>query len=118
MTDYAIVQTGGKQYRANPGDTLRVERLTGDVGDAVELDDVVLFCRDGDVMLGKPTVLGARVKAEIIDQGRGKKIIVFKYKAKTRYRKKQGHRQLYTDIRITEISLDRRRTRGRKVDGS
>ena len=118
MVDYAIVQTGGKQYRANPGTTLRVERLSGDVGDAVELDDVVLLCRDGDVTLGKPTVLGAKVRAEIIDQGRDKKIVVFKYKAKTRYRKKQGHRQTYTDIRITDISLDRRRTRRRKVDGS
>ncbi len=105
MATYAIVQTGGKQYRVQPGDTVRVESLPGDEGDLVELEDVRMVSDDGDVTLGTPNIPGAKVTAEIIGRGRGKKIIVFKYKAKTRYRRKNGHRQNYTELRVTDISL-------------
>ncbi len=104
MTTYAIVNTGGKQYRVQPGDTIRVESLSGDEGDLVELEDVRMVSDEGQVTLGSPTVAGAKVTAEILGRGKGKKIIVFKYKAKTRYRRKNGHRQLYTELRITDIS--------------
>ena len=104
MTTYAIVNTGGKQYRVQPGDTIRVESLSGDEGDLVELEDVRMVSDEGLVTLGSPTVAGAKVTAEILGRGKGKKIIVFKYKAKTRYRRKNGHRQLYTELRITDIS--------------
>ena len=104
MTTYAIVNTGGKQYRVQPGDTIRVENLSGDEGDLIELEDVRMVSDEGDVTLGSPTVAGAKVTAEILGRGKAKKIIVFKYKAKTRYRKKNGHRQQYTELRITDIS--------------
>ena len=118
MEDYAIIQTGGKQYRVSDGDTVRVELLPGDRGDQVELTDVLLVSRDGEVTVGDPTVAGARVTAEVVGSGRGKKIVVFKYKAKTRYRRRNGHRQAYTDLKVTGISIDRRRTRGRKSSGT
>lgn len=105
MASYAVVKTGGKQYRVQPGDTIRVEALPADAGDVVELDEVLLVSHDGVVTLGSPTVPGARVKAEVVGSGRGDKIIVFKYKAKTRYRRKRGHRQSYTDLKVTDISL-------------
>lgn len=105
MATYAIVQTGGKQYRVHTGDTFRVETLPGDEGDLIELEDVRMVSEDGDVKLGTPSIAGAKVTAEIIGNGRGKKVIVFKYKAKTRYRRKNGHRQNYTDLRVTDISL-------------
>ena len=102
---YAIVNTGGKQYRVEPGDTVRVEYLPGDRGDLIELDDVRLLSdEDGEVRIGAPTVEGAKVTAEVVTQGRGKKVIVFKYKAKTRYRRKNGHRQNFTELRVTDIS--------------
>ena len=109
MTTYAIVQTGGKQYRVEPGTTLRVESLSSDRGREVEFEDVLLVSRDGEVTLGTPTVPGARVKAEVVSNGRGGKIIVLKYKNKTRYRVKRGHRQAYTEVKITDISVNRRR---------
>jgi len=105
---YAIVNTGGKQYRMQPGDTVRVEYLPGDQGDLIELDDVRLLSDDdGDVTVGAPTVEGAKVTAEVVQQGRAKKVIVFKYKAKTRYRRKNGHRQNFTELRVTDISYNR-----------
>ena len=109
--EYAVIQTGGKQYRVQPGDTIRVESLRGDEGDAVELTDVLMVSQDGNVTLGTPTVAGAKVTAEVVGNGRGKKIVVFKYKAKTRYRKKNGHRQPYTELRVTGISMVKKRTR-------
>ena len=105
---YAIVNTGGKQYRVQPGDTVRVEYLPGDQGDLIEFDDVRLLSDDdGDVTVGAPTVEGAKVTAEVVQQGRGKKVIVFKYKAKTRYRRKNGHRQNFTELRVTDISYSK-----------
>ena len=106
MADYAIVHTGGKQYRVSAGDTIRVESIPGDLGDTVELTDVRMLSQDGQVTLGTPTVDGARVVTEISDSGKGKKIVVFKYKAKVRYRRKKGHRQLYTDLTVNDILMD------------
>ncbi len=106
MTHYAIVQTGGKQYRVATGDTIRVESIPGDIGDTVELTDVRMVSSDGDVTLGTPTVEGAKVVTEISESGKGKKIVVFKYKPKVRYRRKKGHRQLYTDLTVMDILLD------------
>ena len=103
MDDYAIVQTGGKQYRVSAGDTIRVESVAGDIGDTVELADVRMVSAGGRVTLGAPRVEGARVVAEISESGKGKKIIVFKYKPKVRYRRKKGHRQRYTDLTVTDI---------------
>ena len=106
MADYAIVNTGGKQYRVTTGDTIRVESIPGDLGDTVELTDVRMLSQDGEVTLGAPTVDGVRVVTEITDSGKGKKIVVFKYKAKVRYRRKKGHRQLFTDLTVTDILTD------------
>ena len=100
---YAVVRTGGKQYTVREGGTLRVEKLDGELGASVELDEV-LMVSDGDaVTVGSPTVPGARVVAEIVDQGKAKKIHVFKYKSKVRYRKRTGHRQQYTQLAIKQI---------------
>ena len=104
MTDYAIVQTGGKQYRVQPGDVIRVELVPGDEGDTIELDDVLMLSKDGHVTLGAPNVPGVKVTSEVMARGRAKKVIVFKYKAKTRYRRKNGHRQGYTELKVTGIS--------------
>lgn len=106
MTDFAIVQTGGKQYRVCAGDTIRVESLPGDTGDTITLHDVLAVSLNDEVKVGSPNVPGAEVDAEIVGSGKGKKVIVFKYKSKTRYRRKNGHRQQYTDLRVTKISLD------------
>ena len=106
MATYAVVRTGGKQYRVQQGDLIRVESLANDEGDLVELADVLMVSDDGNVSLGTPTVAGARVNAEVVTQGKDKKVTVFKYKPKTRYRKKTGHRQRYTDLRITGISSE------------
>jgi len=100
---YAIIETGGKQYKVTPGQTIDVERLDVDEGSTVELDRV-LFIADGDkVTVGTPTIDGAKVIATSQGDGKGKKIIVFKYKPKVRYRKKTGHRQLYTRLAIDKI---------------
>ena len=103
MADYAIVQTGGKQYRVATGDTIRVESIPGDIGDTVELNDVRMVSNDGQVTLGTPNVEGVRVVTEISERGKGKKITVLKYKPKVRYRRKKGHRQHYTDLTVTDI---------------
>ncbi len=101
---YAIIQTGGKQYRVAPGDVLRVERLGGERGDEVVLDQVLLVAADGgDVQVGTPLVANATVKGEIVRQGKAKKILVYKKKRRKNYRRKQGHRQLFTALQIKEI---------------
>jgi large subunit ribosomal protein L21 len=101
---YAIIQTGGKQYRVAPGDVLRVERLPGERGDAVQLDQVLLVTDDlGSVRVGTPLVENASVKGEIVRQGKAKKILVFKKKRRKNYRHRQGHRQLFTAVQIQEI---------------
>lgn len=100
---YAIVESGGRQYRAEEGGTFSVEKLPYEVGEQIELDNVLLLANDGEVQVGQPTVDGVKVKATIIDQYRGKKIFVWKYKPKNRYRKRQGHRQYYTRLHIDQI---------------
>jgi large subunit ribosomal protein L21 len=100
---YAVVRTGGKQVRMTPGESIRVEKLAGDVGDTVELDDVLLVAADEGLKVGTPVVEGARVVGTITDQGRGKKIIVFKMKRRKGYRRKQGHRQDYTEILVDRV---------------
>ena len=106
MSTYAIVRTGGKQYRVEPGDVLRVESLACREGQTLELDEVLMLSRNGQVSLGSPTVPGAKVVAEAVTHGRGPKVIVFKYKPKTRYRRKNGHRQGYTDLKVTGILVE------------
>jgi len=100
---YAVVRSGGKQYRVNQGGSLRVEKLPGEVGSSVTLDDVLLIGGDGDVKIGTPKVDGARITGTILAQGRGQKIRVFKMKRRKGYRRSQGHRQDYTEIRVDEI---------------
>lgn len=102
---YAVVRTGGKQYRVEEGRALKIERLAGEVGDVVEVGDVLLMDDGSGVTVGAPTISGARVLGTIAEQGRSKKIIVFRYKAKTRYRKKTGHRQPFTKVLIEDILL-------------
>ena len=102
---YAIVRSGGKQYRAEVGATIDVDRLPQAVGDSVELADVLLVAGDADTVIGQPLVEGARVRGTVIEQFRGKKIIVYKYRQRTNYRRKQGHRQYYTRLRIDDISV-------------
>ena len=100
---FAVVETGGKQYKVRPGDTLQIEKLPVEPGETIELDRVLMVADDDQVAVGSPLVNGAKVLAEVVEQGRGPKIIVFKYKAKVRYRRKTGHRQSLTTVRITEI---------------
>lgn len=100
---YAVVQTGGKQYRVAVGDTIDVERLDAEPGDEVALDRVLMVVRDGEVLVGRPVVEGAKVVAEVVDQVKGPKLIVFKMKPKKRYRRKTGHRQKLTRLTIKEI---------------
>ena len=100
---YAVIKTGGKQYTVSEGDTVRVEKLPGDIGGSLEITDVLAVGSGEDVKIGQPTVEGARVVAEIVDQDRAKKIIVFKKKRRKGYSKKQGHRQSYTALKINEI---------------
>lgn len=100
---YAIIQTGGKQYRVTEGDVVSIEKLDVNEGDAVEFDQVLTVVKDGAVTVGKPVVAGAKVSATVLAQGKGKKILVFKYKAKSNYRKRQGHRQPFTKVKIEKI---------------
>ena len=106
LSTYAIVQTGSKQYRVQAGDSIRVESLPVYTGEIVNKDDVLMVSRDGDVNIGTPVVDGARVRAQVTSRGRDRKITVFKYKSKVRYRRTKGHRQHYTDLRIIDISMD------------
>ena len=99
----AIIETGGKQYRVAPGQRLLVERLVGEPGDQVELDRVLLIEDDGEVTVGEPTIADAKVLAHVLGQPRGPKLTVFKFKAKVRYRRKTGHRQEQTELRIGDI---------------
>lgn len=100
---YAIIETGGKQYKVQEGDVLRVELLTAAVGDVIEMEKVLLISGENGAKIGAPYVQGAKVQAKVEKHGKGKKIIVYKYKAKKNYRKKQGHRQPFTSIVIEKI---------------
>ena len=100
---YAIIQTGGKQYRVSEGDVLSVEKLPVAEGEEVVFDQVLTVVSDSDIKIGKPVVEGAKVTAKVVEHGKAKKIFVFKYKAKANYRKRQGHRQPYTKVEISKI---------------
>ena len=99
----AIIETGGKQYRVAPGDRVIVERLEAEPGAAVEFDRVLMIEDEGKVEVGSPTIAGAKVQGHVLDQDKGPKIIIFKFKAKTGYRRRTGHRQSRTQVRVTEI---------------
>ncbi|MBI4200299.1 MAG: 50S ribosomal protein L21 [Chloroflexi bacterium] len=120
--DYAIIATGGKQYRVAPGDRLDVEKLPAEPGAKIELTDVLMVSQDGKVTVGAPMVPGAKVVAEVEEQRRGEKLVVFKFKAKTRHGVKTGHRQSLTRLRITEIvpesALADTRPRQEETDGA
>jgi large subunit ribosomal protein L21 len=100
---YAVIESGGKQYRVTVGQQLAVEKLPVESGQQVTLDRVLMVATDQDVQIGRPVVAGAKVVATALRQELGPKVIVFKYKPKTRYRRKRGHRQLHTLLRIDEI---------------
>ena len=100
---YAVIQTGGKQYRVSPGDRLRVEKLPGERGAILSFDKVLMVAGEGAARVGAPVVAGVKVTAEVVAQDRAKKIIVFKLKRRKNYRRKHGHRQSYTELKITGI---------------
>jgi large subunit ribosomal protein L21 len=100
---YAVVETGGKQYRVQVGQTVQVERIEANIGDTVELGRVLMVSGDQGIQVGSPVVEGAKVAATVVEQGRAPKVIVFKYRPKQRYRLKKGHRQHFTGLRIDEI---------------
>jgi large subunit ribosomal protein L21 len=100
---YAVVRTGNKQYRVEPGQRVRVERLSGAVGDAVELGEVLLIGGEGSARVGTPLVAGAKALGKIVGQGRAPKVMLFKAKRRKNYRRKQGHRQAYTEILVDRI---------------
>jgi large subunit ribosomal protein L21 len=100
---YAVIRTGGKQYRVSPGDVIEVEKLSGEAGEIIQLSQVLMLGGEGSAQIGAPTVSGASVAAEVIAQKRGTKVIVFKKKRRKSYRRKRGHRQHLTALRITEI---------------
>ena len=100
---YAIIETGGKQYKVTPGQTVDVEKLSAEEGSTVQLDKVLMIADGEKTTVGKPVIEGARVVATVKKNGKGDKVIVFKYKAKVRYRRKNGHRQLFTSLNIDKI---------------
>jgi large subunit ribosomal protein L21 len=100
---YAVISTGGKQYKVSEGQTIRIEKIAGDVGSPVSFDRVLMYSDGETAKIGKPTLADVTVTGQIVRQGKAKKIIVFKYKRRKRYRKKQGHRQQYTALRIDAI---------------
>lgn len=100
---YAVIATGGKQYTVKEGDVIRVEKLGAAAGETVTFDQV-LFVNNGAAVIGNPTVEGATVTASVVKEGKGKKVIVYKYKRKTGYHKKNGHRQLFTEVKIEKIN--------------
>lgn len=100
---YAVIKTGGKQYRVQEGDVITIEKLNANVGDKVEFDEVLVLGEGADIKVGTPFLDGVKVFGTVTENGKGKKVIIFKYKSKKDYRKKQGHRQPYTLVEITAI---------------
>ena len=100
---YAIIETGGKQDRVQEGDKIVVEKLAVEEGQEVAFERVLTVVKDGEVLVGAPVVAGAKVVAKVVEHGKGKKILVFKYKAKSNYRRRQGHRQPFTKVEIKSI---------------
>ncbi len=103
---YAIIETGGKQYRVQPGDVISVEKLNAEPGDEIKFDKVLVMGEGADAKVGTP-YLDAAITGQVVENGRGKKVIIYKYKAKKDYRKKQGHRQPYTMVEIIEVGGER-----------
>ena len=102
---YAIIKTGGKQRRVSQGDIIAVEKIEGNKGDALVFDEVLMVANEGDIKIGTPTLTGAKVVSEILEQAKGPKIVVFRMKRRKGYHKKTGHRQLLTRVKITDISI-------------
>ncbi len=102
---YAIVNTGGKQYKIREGETVRIEKVNGDVGSEILFDQVLMVSDGENVSIGQPTLENVEVRGHVVEQGKEKKIIVFKYKRRKRYRRKQGHRQPYTAVKIDKIVM-------------
>lgn len=102
---YAIIRSGGKQFRAEPGKTIKVPALNAEPGDKVTFDEVLVAGNGDDIQVGAPTVSGASVTGEVVKHGKDKKIIIFKWKRRKNYRRKQGHRQDFTEVRINDVSL-------------
>ena len=101
---YAVIATGGKQYRVQPGDTVRVEKLDGEIGSTVEFAEVLLVADGDNVRVGAPHIAGVKVTAEIAGEGKGEKLQIFKYRRRKGYRRKTGHRQPFTALKITGIN--------------
>lgn len=100
---YAIIETGGKQFRVSEGDILNVEKIEAEQGSVIDIDKVLAVVKDGEVVLGKPYVEGAKAQIKVLEHGKGDKILVFKYKPKKKYRRTQGHRQPYTKVVVEKI---------------
>ena len=100
---YAVFKTGGKQYRAAPGDVVRVEKLDAENGASVELDEVLMVADGGDIRVGSPTIDGGRITAEVVGHGRGDKVRIIKFRRRKHHMKRMGHRQHYTELKITGI---------------
>jgi large subunit ribosomal protein L21 len=100
---YAIIETGGKQYRVSPGQSIEVENLSAEIGQTLEINSVLLLANDGEVVVGTPTVEGAAVRATVVDHGRGRRVTVFKFRGGNRYQRKLGHRQSHTRLLIQDI---------------
>ena len=103
--DYAIFKSGGKQYRVSTGDTLDIEKIAAEVGSIAEFSEVLAVSDNGEVNIGTPTIAGAKVAVDAIEILKDRKLIVFKYKSKTRYRRKLGHRQIYTRVTVQDIQV-------------
>jgi large subunit ribosomal protein L21 len=101
---YAVIESGGKQYKVQPGDTVVLEKLAGGVGDAVAFDRVLLVADETQVAVGRPVVEGAKVSGEIVEHGLGEKLIVYKFRRRKNYRRKTGHRQAYTAVKINQVT--------------
>jgi large subunit ribosomal protein L21 len=102
---YAVMKTGGKEYRISQGDVIRVEKIEGEVGDQVTLKDILMVSQEGQVRLGHPLLTDAMITGEIVQQVKGKKVLTYKMKRRKNYRRTKGHRQTYTYIRVNEINL-------------
>ncbi len=102
---YAVVKSGGKEYRVSKGDIIRLEKLQGKVGDQVTLNDVLMVSQDGEVKVGAPRLANTVVTGEIVQQVKGKKVLIFKMKRRKNYRRLKGHRQQYTYLKVNEIQL-------------
>jgi large subunit ribosomal protein L21 len=101
---YAVISTGGKQYKVSPGDVVRVESLDAKTGDTIELKDVHMIADGDKISVGKPTISSAKVTAEVVEEGRGEKLLIFKHRRRKAFRKTNGHRQNYTAIKVKEIT--------------